>query len=262
MKKLIPLVVIVIIGIAGLLLFISRNQKPKTSEEETVPANIIEVPIEKRPYVALTPRSDAHEIKFEMANLIEAKSVDYELVYLAGEVSRGVIGSVELKGETSLSRDLLLGSCSKNVCKYDEGITGGTLSLKVKGQAGTQKYEFPWSLSSGSEAKNGLALEDGSFSLTGSFSKNAYYLVAATIGVPKIPEGKIVGGPYGAFTSGNKNVAGVVKIRLNESSPNAKVFGWDSATSSWKEFTKGFETDGQIVGVEVDRLTTFVVVIP
>ena len=218
------------------------------------------VAVEERPYVTLTPRTDGHELKLEIENLKDVQTVEYELVYLAGDLSRGVIGSVDPKGETSISRDLLLGSCSKNVCKYDEGVTEGTLTLRFRGPGGTQKYELAFYLQKGSEAREGLTSGDGNFTFQGVLPSNSFYLISGTLGVPQKPSGKIIGGPYGIFTVGSTSAKGTIKLRLSQASPEAKVFGWDG--NSWKEYSKGFETDGELVSVEVDRLTTFLAVSP
>lgn len=222
--------------------------------------------IEERPYVTLNPRVDGHELTLGIDNLKGINTVEYELVYLAGDVSRGVIGSVDVKEEemrqreNHLARDILLGSCSKNVCKYDEGVTEGTLTLRFRGPGGTQKYELAFHLQKGSEAKEGLTSGDGNFTFQGVLPSNSFYLISGTLGVPQKPSGKIIGGPYGIFTAGSTSVKGTIKLKMTETSPEAKVLGWDG--SLWKEYSKGFETDGEVVSVEVDRLTCFIAISP
>lgn len=250
---------IVLVGFIFVFLKGKKTGSPSTDSGSQV-SNQVVLPIEERPYLILVPRADGHELKLGLSNLKNIKSVDYELVYLAGKVSRGVIGSVDLKGESSFSRDLLLGSCSKNVCKYDEGVSSGTLTLKLTGTEGVQKYEASFHLQKGSQAKNGLTSGDDNFTFSGSFSSSSFYLISNTLGLPKNPPGKIIGGPYGVFPSGSGSIKGTIKLRLSQSSQTVKVLSWDG--SSWKEYTKGFETDGQVVSVEVDRLTIFIAVAP
>ncbi|MDP3954839.1 MAG: hypothetical protein Q8Q15_00560 [bacterium] len=260
MKKLLPVIIVIIIALAGVFYVATGSQKPETPKEETVKETVL--PIGERPYVSLTPRDDGHELTMEITGIVDVDTVEYELVYLAEGVSRGGVGSGDLKGGSSFTRKVLFGTCSKNVCRYDEGVTGGTLTLRFRGKSGTQKYEVPFLLNSGGKTQNRLVLPDGSFQFEGTLSSKTFYVTLSTIGLPKNPEGKIVGGPYGLFTSGSKTVKGTVKIRLDEASPNAKMLGWDSKTSSWTEITEKFETDGQTVSVNIDRLTTFIVVSP
>ncbi|MFZ5366451.1 MAG: hypothetical protein ACOZBZ_04170 [Patescibacteria group bacterium] len=262
MKKYLPIIgiflgALILFGV--FFWFLKGRQTPGTGTSTPTQAPVL---LEERPYVTLTPRTDGHELKLEIENLKNVQTVDYELVYLAGDVSRGVIGSVDLEGENSLSRDLLLGSCSKNVCKYDEGVSEGTLTLRFRGLAGTQKYELAFHLQKGSEAKEGLTSGDGNFTFQGNLPSSSFYLSQGTLGVPKMPDGKIIAGPYGVFTASSKNVKGTIKLRLSQPSQTVKVFGWDADSASWKEYSKGFETDGQVVSVEVDRLTCFLAVSP
>jgi hypothetical protein len=250
----------VLIFFGGLFWFI-KGKKPPSEIGLPTPAQT-SVALEERPYVSLIPRADGHELKLKVENLNYVQSVEYELVYFVGDVSRGVIGSVDLKGENSFSRDLLLGSCSRNVCKYDEGVSEGILTLRFKAvNLGTQKYELPFRLQTGKEGKKeGLTSKDGNFIFQGDLNPSSFYLIHSTLGLPLPYKGKIIGGPYGIFTSGSTNVKGVIKLRLMEKSSEVKILGWDG--NSWKEYSKGFETDGEVVSVEVDRLTCFIAVSP
>jgi hypothetical protein len=87
-----------------------------------------QLPPGERPIITLTPNEDATEVMLTIENLPESvKTVDYELVYLASGLERGVIGTYTVsKGEAKI----LLGSCSSGVCKYDKGVTGGTLTIR------------------------------------------------------------------------------------------------------------------------------------
>jgi len=216
------------------------------------------LPLEERPYVVLIPRSDGHELKLQIENLKGVQSIDYELVYFVDDVSRGVIGSVNVQGESSFSRDLLLGSCSRNVCKYDEGVKNGMLTLSFRGAAGVQKYEASFYLQKGKEAKNVLSSQDENFSFQGILSGSAFYLTMGTVGLPEKIEGKVVGGPYGIFTTSSLSAKGILKLKLQEAPEKIKIFGWDG--TAWKEYSRGLRIEDNSVFVEVDRLTTFIAV--
>lgn len=243
--------VILVVG----FIFIKSRQNSQSVQQSQVTSTL---PLAERPYVSLTSDSAGHSLKLDATRLSQIKTVEYELVYLAGDVSRGVIGSIDLNIADSLSRDLLLGSCSKNVCKYDEGVNSGTLTLTLRGQSGNQKYDSPFLLEQGSKDKKDLTLDDGNFKYSGTLPLKNFFVFASTVGLPKVPDGKVVGGPYGIFSSGDKKIKGTITIKLAEPTSSVKVLDWDG--SSWKEISSGLETDGQSVSVDINTLGTFVVV--
>ena len=267
MRKLLPIIVVLLI-FGGIGFFFFKGKKTAGPLPGFSITGTTQVSLEERPFVTLTPRADGHEIKLEIQNIKNAQTVEYELAYMAGEFSRGTIGEAKLEGADSLSRNLLLGSesCSgtgeKKVCryKYDEGVSEGTLTLRLRKDSSAQKYEIAFHLQQGAEAKKGLTSGDGNFEFKGSLSSSAFFLIHSTVGLPKAPDGKVIGGSYGIFTSGSPTVKGTVKLRLNQATQSVKVLAWDG--SSWKPYAKGLATDGQTVSVEVDRLTTFVAVAP
>lgn len=268
MKK--PLIlagVLLIIFTTLVVIFLLRLKGQETTTQSTQLTSLAtEVIIEDNPYVTLTPRADGHEFTLEVKNLKKTELVEYELSYLAGEFSRGAIGEIKVDGANSFTRKLLLGSesCSgggeSRVCKYryDEGVQTGTLILRLRQGAQKQKLETPFHLQKGSEAKQGLTSGDGNFEFRGTVPSSAFYSVLSTVGVPVSPKGKIVGGPYGVFTSGSASAKGIIKLRLSEPAAQVKVLGWDG--SSWREYTKDFKNEGGFVLVTTDRLTVFVVV--
>lgn len=269
MKKILILIAVGVIVLAGAF-FLLKGQKT-TGEKEagsTGTSKKVVLPIEERPFATLTPRTDGHALTLDVKNIKGANVVEYELPYMAGDASRGTLGDIKLNGETSFSRNLLLGSesCSgtgeKQVCKYkyDEGVSDGSLTLRLRGSNGTQKYDTDFRLQKGSEAKIGLVSKDGNFQFQGTLPANVFYVVLSTIGLPQATTGKVVGGPYGVFTAGSNSAKGTIKITLTEPAQSVKALGWDGL--SWKEYSKGLTSDGKTVSVEVDRLTTFVVVAP
>lgn len=83
--------------------------------------------------LTLTARSDKRAVNLQITQLSGIKSIEYELSYLTkGDIPRGVIGSIEVKtSDKKITRELLLGTCSRNVCKYDEGVKSVTLVAKI-----------------------------------------------------------------------------------------------------------------------------------
>jgi len=146
MKKtnIIALVVFLVLGIIGSLFFlIFKNKKSSSSSVRPTPTPqqiMEELSAEELPLVWLIPSASKHEVTLEIKNIKNTTSLEYELTYLSKEIPRGVVGTISLKeGETSITRKILLGTCSRNVCKYDEGVTGGTLTLRLRGPEGLIK---------------------------------------------------------------------------------------------------------------------------
>jgi hypothetical protein len=239
MKKIIPIIVIglLIILLAGFLVI--KNQKKTSTPESSVPdVEVAQAPINQRPFVSLIPRADAHQLTLKVDNLKNIKTVEYELVYSVDDAQRGVIGSVQTNGEASISKDMLLGSCSKNVCKYDEGVAGGTLTLRFRGSGSVSKYDSVFSLQKMPEAKNELSVDDKNFVFTGTLPKNVYFITINTVGLPKDPGTEVVVGPYGIFSSNDSAIKGTPKISYSGTDP-VKLFGWNADQSSWQELSGG-----------------------
>jgi hypothetical protein len=248
-------VLLLILG--GIFWFVKgrRPAEPEEQPEQLAP----EWSLEERPYITLTPREDGREFKLRIEGIKDTELVDYELVYFANDISRGVTGTIELEGKTSAERDLLLGSCSKNVCKYDENVTEGTLTLRFQNSEGqVRKYELAFHLQTGDEGTVGLTAGDGNFSFQGKLPTNEYYLTLFTVGLPSLTQEEPLVGPYAIFTSASKKVSGKVNFRLEEGLEKVKVLAWDSTQQAWEDLGGGIKNN--FVSASVESLTTFIVV--
>lgn len=239
----------------------SDEQTTKPGQPTAEPTKPLETTILERPFVTLVPTADGHWVNLEIKNIKpEAKSVDYELIYFAGEVEnkieRGTSGSVELKGEKSLSRKILFGSESCTVkCKYnfDENVNEGTFTIKLKGDFGTETYESAFRLQKGSEGNEGLSTGDGNFKfVSSSLPKNAYLLTISTIGVPEKFAGTIATLPYGIFPT----TSGKGEVSFKTSGENGKILFWDGV--KWQEL-KGTLSDGWLTA-PVQKTGIFILV--
>lgn len=145
MRKYLPYIVAVFLVVVLGVVFVSRSKKeapeePKKQRRPTIVLPIDQLPENERPVIALASRPDGKELTLKVENLKNFTTVEYELTYLTEGVQRGVIGTVQLKeGESSFSRNLLLGTCSRGVCRFDENVTGGTLSVTFRGE---KTYKF------------------------------------------------------------------------------------------------------------------------
>lgn len=252
---LIVLTALIILGVGGF--FILKSRKPK--DEVTIPEPegvLIETTLDERPYVTLTPRSDGRELTLEISRIKNAQTIEYELVYLSAGLSRGVIGSINVKGERTISRKLLLGTCSRNVCKYDEDITEGTLTLRFRASDGVRKFISDFRLQQGDDT---LSSVDNNFQIKGKISPTAFYLTISTIGLPEEVKGTPASQIYGVFTAGSKTIKnGVVTLTLTEEKPDAQLYSWDGR--AWQLEKENFETDGKTLSASVSQLATYLAV--
>lgn len=235
-----------------------------SKQKSVTPVTSQEVVLEGRPYVALVPRTDGKEIALNVTGIVRAESLEYELVYFAGDpgnqLQRGVVGSVDLGGKTDYAKALLLGTCSRGVCKYDENVSGGTLTLTLRGEDGSvQKYQSVFHLQRGKEGKEGLTSGDGNFQFVSqSLPSSTFYLTCSTVGLFQMPAGKVVAGPHGIFTAGSSKASGEVTLKLPNPSQNAKIILWDG--KKWNELESIISSDNLSVSANTSSLGTFVVV--
>jgi hypothetical protein len=72
-------------------------------------------------------RSDRKAVVATFSNLSVATKVDYFLSYSARGTTQGASGSVSTTAEDPTTREVIFGTCSHGVCRYDSGITNGKL---------------------------------------------------------------------------------------------------------------------------------------
>ena len=77
-------------------------------------------------------RKDRKALVVYFNNLQTTKSVSYMLIYKTNGQEEGARGSVNPSQGSSTSRELLFGTCSKNVCRYHPNLSN--MSFEVKAQ--------------------------------------------------------------------------------------------------------------------------------
>lgn len=84
--------------------------------------------------ISITPklRRDRQALLVYFGNLQNAQSVSYMLIYKTNGQEEGAGGSVNPSQGNSASRELLFGTCSKNVCRYHPNLS--SMSFEVKAQ--------------------------------------------------------------------------------------------------------------------------------
>jgi len=196
--------VAIILSSSFLLSACGKKTTTSTTNKNTTPAKQIELSAEEKPTVNLIPRADGHNLTLKITGIpTKFTTVDYELIYTAKdqnlEIEKGVSGTIKTTGSTLEKDDLLLGTAScTNGCKYkyDEGVTGGTLTLTLT-TADKQyvTYETPFTLKSATDLNKDkkLGIDQENLIINGTVtSKSDYFIV--------IKNFKSV---YSVFSSGN-----------------------------------------------------------
>jgi hypothetical protein len=204
-------------------LFLSACGSKKTSAPSPTPTpepKLIELDNSQKPYISLIPRQDGHELKMVISKIPQNVSqIEYELLYNATdnglEIEKGVGDTIKLdKQAAKIERDLLLGTSScTNGCKYkyDNGVTGGTLSLNFYTSTGQVfTFESPFTLKSAVEFKKNksFALASDEISITASpSSSNDFFVLLKNFGAPD--NTSQFSSIYSVFSSGS----GIAKIQ-------------------------------------------------
>ena len=230
-KKFLPLILLLlgIIVVVGAYFFVTRSKKDgDVTEDET---SLIEVALSDRPITSLTPSDDGHWLTLGVENIvIDAASLDYELLYkLPDGRTQGVPGSITLKVEREIERELLLGSESSGKFRYDEGVDKGTLTLRFRNEKGKliAKFTTEFALLSGTSE---LVSIDEGFTVSLNKTSSEYFVVMETFGVPEVPAGDVVSGPYGVFSS-------ALSLTGTAETSSGTLYEWSG--SDWVDVTSG-----------------------
>lgn len=218
------------------------------------------------PFALLFPRRDGNALILNLKRTGSYDSISYELAYTSnpdetvvagskisddgeggkstGSIDRGVVGNIdtkEKKGE--YEQEILFGTCSKNVCKYDKGVENGTLTLHIKKSNKAYRMITQWHLQKPDVALGNLSSGDGHLVYKVEADREALANIGFTIvndltGVPKLPSGKATSGKvYSLNVPVAKELTpGSVALELAENpAPGAKLFRYNQSKSEWEE---------------------------
>lgn len=184
------LILIALVICSSVLFSGCGKKKTTTTETKAIKQTVtqIELSDSKKPYISLIPRADGHELTLKVNNIpSEITNAEYELIYTAEdeglEIEKGVNGTQKING-TNFEKKLLLGteSCT-NGCKYkyDNGITGGTLSITFTTDNNQfYKFEAPFNIKSSTEIKKDgyLSLDSEGFKVIGTVTSKSDFFIA------------------------------------------------------------------------------------
>ncbi len=127
-KILIGAAVLILVIIGGAMFLL--NSKKSTQTTGTAEGEQILILSAEAIGLSLEMAEDGKEIIMRVDNVEGITSIEYELSYNSeGDIPRGAIGSLEVKGEP-IEKKITLGTCS-DVCHYDEDVSEIKIILKV-----------------------------------------------------------------------------------------------------------------------------------
>jgi len=200
MKKYLPIMLFVL-GLVVMLLaiYFLRGRNDLVGVEGD---NAPELPFEKRPFVSLIPSEDGHWLTLKIDKLVNAVSMDYELIYVLPDGrNQGPSGTIKLENQDTIERKLLIGSESSGNYYYDEGVEKGTLALRFRDKKEKLLAKLSTEFHLQKETAE-LTSMDGEFKYAfDSKPEGGYYLTMQTFGLTDIPDMNIKSGPYAVFSS-------------------------------------------------------------
>jgi len=144
MKKEVIIGILIVLTIAGAIFFLKTKNKPEkkalptpTPEEEVLPT------ISDDEFSAtLTPRYDKKAVILKIEKIPKGtKMIEYEMTYDTEGVERGVMGTITVKpDDKTITREILLGTCSRNVCVYDKNVEKVKLVLRIETDKGFKSW--------------------------------------------------------------------------------------------------------------------------
>ena len=278
-------IVLILVAVGGVYAFGRFTSKSEGPLEE------VDISFDAEgPYAALFPRRDGNALVLNLKRTGSYDGISYELAYtskadetvVAGSkisddednknsldtIDRGVVGNIdtkEKKGE--YEQEILFGSCSKNVCKYDKGVENGTLTLHIK--KGNKAYRMitQWHLQKPDVALGRLTSGDEHlvYEVEGDrqiLSNIGFTIINDLTGVPKLPSAKIVlGKVYSLNVPIAKQLpAGLISLELAENpSAGAKLYRYNGSKSEWQELSTKIE--GSKLSAKADGAGIFAVLV-
>lgn len=81
-------------------------------------------------------RGDRRAINATFTNLGIASAISYQLTYDVNGITQGAGGSVSTAGPEPVVREILFGTCSHGICRYDSGIKNAKFTVTTTLKSG------------------------------------------------------------------------------------------------------------------------------
>lgn len=267
-------VTVILIAVLVLLGMLGWLGIQKFTSKEAGPVEEVDLIFDAEgPYALLFPRRDGNALILNLKRTASYDAISYELAYTSsvnetavsgskildegelgqsdgGVIDRGVAGTIETSDKkVEYEQEILFGTCSKNVCKYDKGVENGTLTLKITKDRKISRMITQWHLQKPDIALGLLTSGDGHFiykvdANRQALSNTGFSIINDLTGVPKLPSGKqVLGKVYALNVPIAKQLpGGDVSLELAENPPSdAKLARFDEGQSKWEELDTKIE---------------------
>jgi hypothetical protein len=150
---LIALVVLVLFGVGAGVKFIFSG-KTTVAPTPTPMQEAVQLPADQQPQVSLQFTADGHYVTVNIANL-HAASLEYDLIYDAtvktNHIQTGVNASAKIDGQSTYSKQQLLGSESSGHFTYHTNIANATMNLTLRDSGGRSIFQstYPFTVTAG-----------------------------------------------------------------------------------------------------------------
>ena len=98
-----------------------------------------------KPAIQVRFRDDRNAVLVNFSNLSNATEISYEFSYESNGTKQGVQGTITDMSVDPTSRELLFGTCSNNICRYDTNVTNAKLTITLTLKDG-KRYVKPYIL--------------------------------------------------------------------------------------------------------------------
>lgn len=270
------LIFLVIFILVGGGVFANKYFSNRSASEAVVEE--VDMPFDAEgPYALLYPKRDGTALTLNLKRTASYDKISYELAYTSkadavsakssedgvapgGMVDRGVMGEINTKDKKGeYEQEILFGTCSKNVCKYDTGVENGTLTLHIR--KGNQAFKMVtlWHLQKPDVALGKLVSGDDHLIYqidpkSSDLSLVNYSIINDLSGAPKLPSDRIIlGKVYGVNAPVAKSMpVGLITIELADTPPpEAKIARFDDKENKWVEFDT--KIDGNKLNAKLDN---------
>ena len=245
---------IIVAGFFGYQKFFASDSSPLEEIDLTFDA--------EGPYALLIPRRDGNALILNLKRTATYDSISYELAYTAdadevvlkgkksndgesmGSIDRGVVGEIDTKQKKGeYEQEILFGTCSKNVCKYDKGVENGTLTLHIRKGKKAYRMTTQWHIEKPDVSLGTVTSGDNHFIYSVKASREELSLIGYTIinnltGSPKLPEGKEVSSKVYALSTpiAKDLMPGDIVLELSDNPWDGPTLAmYSDKTGKWQE---------------------------
>ena len=128
MKKLFPVFLTLIVFLALPTPAFAKRLIPRLQKTTTTSTTARTTSTTKGVTTSVKFRADRRAIVVNFQNLSIAKSVSYTLSYNSRGTTQGAGGAIST-AENNQTREIIFGTCSHGVCRYDSGITNAKFAV-------------------------------------------------------------------------------------------------------------------------------------